>query len=69
MRRLAAARLSQVSGPFVAEIQTVATLMLGAKRKKKASVKSLAVSYSVQSKISFATCHLFNRSGAAYTLL
>ncbi len=52
VRWLAAARLRQVSSGLVAEIQTEATLMLGAKsgRKRPQSVPPV-VNYSTQSKI------------------
>lgn len=67
---LAAARLRQVSSVLVAEVQAEVTLMLGAKSGgKKALVSPPVVNYSPQSKILFATSHLFVRSGAEKTLL
>lgn len=53
---LAAAPLSRVSSALVAEVQTEATLMLGARveggeEKEKACVSPPAVNYSTQGKI------------------
>lgn len=51
---LAAARLSQISGVLVAEVQAEATLMLGtASDKDRASVSSLLVNYSARGKKEF----------------
>lgn len=64
--RLAAARLAQISGSvLVAEVQTEATLMLGAagdKATRRSAANSLLVNYSARTKTEIFSCHLSVRT-------